>query len=110
MSLKHVLAALVGCICLIGGALAEENSVVDKTTSALGRAADATARGISRGVKATGHGIEVGLNATAYGIKRGAEATSGALKKVGNKIAGSSGTDTHSGVAAENGEGQKSKP
>ena len=110
MSSKCFLAVLVGCLYFVGGAQAEEQSVIDKTMSALARAADATVRGIERGARATGHGIEVGLNAAAYGIKRGADATSDALNKVGNKILGPSGNEPPAGAPTENNQGQKPIP
>ena len=110
MAMKHFLVALVGGFCLIGGAQAEESSVLDKTMTALSHAADATVRGIERGARATGHGIEVGLNAAAYGIKRGADATSDALNRVGNKIVGSADKESQAGVPAENNNGHKPKP
>lgn len=103
MKLKHALVVLVTCLCLLDGAQAEEQSVIDKTMSALGRAADATVRGIEHGARAAAHGIEIGLNATAHGIKRGADATSDALHKVGNKIGGSFDNEPPAGSSVERG-------
>jgi hypothetical protein len=110
MTLKHYQFVLVGCLCLLGGAQAEEQSVIDKTMSAVGRAADATVRGIERGARAAGHGIEVGLNAAAHGIKRGADATSDALHKAGNKISGSADSESPAGGSAESGNEKKPMP
>lgn len=100
--MKPALAAVVCCFCLAGIAIADD-SLVNKTESALERGAEATAHGIKRGVEAagngirrgaeaTGHGIEVGLSAAGRGIKRGAEATGHALHKVAEKISPSSGS------------------
>ena len=110
MSLKRVLAALAGCLCLLGGAHAEEGSVVDKTMSALSRAADATVRGIERGAKAAGHGIEAGLAATAYGIKLGVAATADALSKVGEKIVSHSGNESSANSSIDRDNWQKPTP
>ncbi|MBI2277817.1 MAG: hypothetical protein HYU74_10735 [Dechloromonas sp.] len=87
--MKRSLTVLVCGFCLMGGALADE-SVVDKTKSAIERGAEATVHGVKRGVEAAGHGIEVGLSAAGRGIKRGAEATSRAMHKVVDKLSPSS--------------------
>ena len=78
--MKRSLAAVASCLCLIGVALADD-SIINKTESAL-----------ERGAEATRHGIEVGLSATGRGIRRGAEATGHALEKAAEKISPSSGS------------------
>jgi hypothetical protein len=110
MTLKHTLAALAGCLCFLGGAHAEEASIVEKTMSALSRAADATFRGIERGAKAVGHGIEAGLAATEYGIKRGAAATSDALSKVGDKFVSHAGNESSAHGSVDKDNRQKPTP
>ena len=98
--MKRSLAGVVCCLCLVGVALADD-SLINKTESALERGAEATVHGIKRGVEAagngikrgaeaTGHGIEVGLSAAGRGIRRGAEATAHALHKAAEKVSPSS--------------------
>lgn len=89
--MKHSFATIACCICLAGVAHADDG-LINRTESAVGRAAEATAHGIKRGVEATGHGIEVGLSAAGRGIRRGAEATGHALHKVAEQVSPSSGS------------------
>lgn len=99
--MKRSITAVFCCFCLAGAALADD-SVIDKTESAIERGAEATAHGIKRGVEAAGHGIrrcgssrscsEVGLSAAGRGIRRGADATERAFDKVAKKVSPSSGS------------------